>query len=312
MLHYSFGQKKLICTDPEKLAFLKGGYRKRRYMDKASDTALISRLEGLVITLAYMSFRGDISLKIESGKEALALVDLLEELEIRRIDYTMHLNSVLLRFDNHRPYENVLQIEEMLRSFDGKKCLFKFTRKSFIESWENGLVRFKLASGYNDAGYNIAIRDDELNLEQQLPNLRLILKDGTQVPIENEAIKRSAHSDYYVSCFSTAIDPKLFMMFEADICFIVMNGEEFVEEVIKSYKKQYVGSNIIFDNVDYLDSYRELRANKPVEFLKEFEFSYEKELRFVAFDDFNNTKEIRNIEIDMSKIDYDIVEKKDS
>jgi hypothetical protein len=45
-----------------------------------------------------------------------------------------------------------------------------------------------------------------------------------------------------------------------------------------------------------------------MEFLKTVNFSYENEFRFVAFEWVDKKEEIRKINIDMKKINYDIVE----
>lgn len=254
-----------------------------------------------------LRFNGEMELNIKNGKEALSLIDLFEEFNLRGIEYTSLLESSLRRFDGHAQYMNASGIEDQLRVCAGKQCLFKFTKRKHLDSLKRGEVRFKLASAYNDAGFNIAIRDDELNVEHQLLNSRIVLEDGLEVPINDDLIRRSAFGDYYVACFSAAIDPKLFLMFDADVCFIIRNGEEFSKEVIKNYRAQYEHEKILFGGVGYIDPYREIKSEKPIEFLKIFDFSYESEFRFVAFDEVGNKEKVRKISIDINKIDYDIV-----
>ena len=283
-------------------------YRKQRYLAKAPNEALFVRLQGLIINLVDLDFHGKIKLEVKNGKIALSFVDLLEEFRLRNIAYENSLNSVVAKFKNHAPYRNIAMLAEQLRSCSGTPCLFKFTKKKYLDSLKRGEVRMTLASEYKKAGYNIAIHDDELNIQYQLPNLRLKLEDGTEVPVRDNSIERGAYDDYYVSCFSATFNPKLFIMFEDDACFIIKNGDTFSKEVIKRYREQYPNDLICFDKVSYLDPYRETKSKTPIEFIKTFDYSYEEEFRFVAFGRYPVKEKVQKICINVDKIDCQIVE----
>jgi hypothetical protein len=308
MLHYDFQREGLVCTDAEMLSFLNDVYREQRYLGRVSNRSLFARLKGMVINLTELHFNGEKRLNVKNGPLAFALIDVFEELDLRGINYAEPLRAALSRFDKHLPHSNYSALAHRLEDLAGKQCLFRFTDKKHIESLKRGEVRFRLASSYNKAGFNIAIRDDELNIAHQILNSRIVLQNGVEVPVRGDLITRSAFGDYYVGCLSSAIDPKLFIMFGVDTCFIIKNGDVFSKEVMDCYRNQYPDDTVLFGPVEYIDPYRRLRSNKPIEFTKTVEFSYEREFRFVAFGSMSETEEVRKICMDMKNIDYEIVE----
>lgn len=309
MLHYDFQQNKLICTDTEMLSFLYKIYREQRYLAKTSDEKLSERLEHLLINLIELDFNGGKRLNINNGKLASALIDVLEEFNIRDISYKALLNSTLDRFENHTKIKNYSRIAKQLMDCAGKKCLFKFIKTNYLDSLTKGEIRLKLASAYKEDGFNIAIRDDELNITHQLLNARMITENGSEIPVKDGLIKRSAFGDYYIGCFSATIDPKLFIMFDADACLIIKNGDILSREVMNIYRDHYKNGSISFGQVEYIDPYRYMKSKRKIEFVKTVNFEYENEFRFVAFDWIDKKEKVRKIHIDMKKIDYDIIEK---
>jgi len=210
MLHYDFIKKKIICTDTKMLGFLNEIYREHPYLTKTSNGTLSKRLEHLIINLIKLDFYGGKSLILNQGETAIAFIDVLEEFNLRNIDYSPLIDAVLLRFEKHSEFINCLSIVNKLKDCEGNKCLFKYTYKKYLKSLVEGEVRLKLASSYNDDSLNIALRDDELNIIHQLINSRIIMNNGLEIPIKEDIIKRSAYSDYYIGCFSVSVDPKIF------------------------------------------------------------------------------------------------------
>jgi hypothetical protein len=309
LFYCDFKDNKLICTDSEMLSFLHEVYNGQRYLIKISNDSLLKRLKHLIINLVELDFYGDKSFIINQGETAIALIDVFGEFNLRKVDYTPLVQKVLSLFEEHKRFKNYQVIVNKIKDCAGKKCLFKFTKKEYLDSLIRGEIRLKLASLYNDDGFNIAIRDDELTIVHQLLNSRIITKDGVEIPIKDDIIRSSTSGDYYVGCFSINIDPKLFLMFEADACLIIKNGDIFSQEVINRYQDNYKDSTILFGPVEYIDPYRRLKLKKIIEFVKIIDFKYENEFRFVAFDfPWIKKEEVRIITIDMKNIDYDIIE----
>jgi len=308
MLHYDFQEKKLICTDTELLSFAYEVYRGQRYLIKVSNEKLFERLEHLLINLIELDFNGGKKLNIKNGKLSSAIIDVFEEFNLRQIDYTPSVESMLHRFKDHTEIRDYLKIASQLIDCNGKKCLFKFTEKKYLNSLIGGEIRLRLASKFNENNDNIAIGDDELNIDFQLLNSRIIAEDGSEIPIKDDLITQSASMDYYISCFSLNINPKLFIIFKADACLIIKNGDVFVQEVKDKYQNYYKNGPILFGRVEYIDPYRRIKSKNRMEFLKSINFEYQNEIRFVAYEYVEKKAEIRKINIDMRKIDYEIVE----
>ena len=85
-MHYDFIKNKLICTDSEMLSFLNETYREKRYLIKISDKILSERLERLIINLIELDFYGGKRLIIKKGEIASALIEVLEEFNLRNIN----------------------------------------------------------------------------------------------------------------------------------------------------------------------------------------------------------------------------------
>lgn len=307
LLYLNFAEMTLVCADEEMYSFLREQYESQRYLSQVTESSLLKRLDGLVTNLMTLSLTRAPVLLVKSGKQEVAFIDLLTELSLRGINIMPHLEKSVRRFEDYKGIANTVDLFGKSRALAGEKCLFKFTKLEFVDDLRHGRIRFTLASSYKRSGYNVAIRDDELNIQQQLLNLKVTLADGSEAPVRNGVFDRNACGDYYVSCFSVAIDLKLFHLFDADACFIVRDGDRFVQEVQSAYREQYEDSRILFGSVDYVDPYRELKTYKSIQFLKTDDFAYEKEFRFVAFDGNPQKEDVRPLSIDMSKIRWDLV-----
>ena len=183
------------------LSFLYEIYREQRYLAKISNEELCTRLEYLIINLIELDFNGAKIFYIKHGKLESAFISVLEEHNLRDINYTTLIKSALLRFENHVKFENYPERARQIRGLNGNKCLFKFTKKKYMESLIKGEIRLKLASAYKADGLNIAIHDDELNIIHRLLNARMITKNGIEIPVKDDLIKKSAFGDYYMAVF---------------------------------------------------------------------------------------------------------------
>lgn len=307
MLTYDFAQQSFMCTDSEMRDFLGEVYRSQRHLEKAPVDALLHRLDGLVTNLIDVRWDGELSLIIKNGKIALSLVDLLEEFNIRGIDSAGPLQSCLERFEKHRERRISGELASRCRATCGCDCLVKYTKREYLGGLQDGITRLRLASSYRNEGYSIAICDDELAIDFYLLNGRIISRNGASAPIINDKVTRKAAGDYYVSCFSDSIEPKLFFMFEADACFVINDRARFVRRICEQYRAQYAAQTIAFGSVTYVDPYREFRVRRPMEFSKAWEFSYEREMRFVAFGQLGDMTEVREVRIALSADEYQVL-----
>jgi len=99
------------------------------------------------------------------------------------------------------------------------------------------------------------------------------------------------------------------MLFEADACLVIKNGESFVRTVIDRYQSLYLCSHISFDRVKHIDSMSQLRGRKPITFREIRDFSYEKAYRFVSFEggEQENPYSQRTIQVNPNDLKYDII-----
>jgi hypothetical protein len=76
--------------------------------------------------------------------------------------------------------------------------------------------------------------------------------------------------------------------------------------VIERHEEKFPQFCILFGAVDYIDRYRQLKPKRPIEFRKSWDYSYEKEFRFVSFSesDTENLEPLRTVNIDETKLEY--------
>ena len=310
MLSFDWERAAIISHDPEMVSFLSDIYREKRYLETIPNVDLEARLHSLTANIVIIDNLGIPSLHISNGEEGIAFIDLLEELKIRKADTDQLLRESLNRFTGLFQEHEITRIQQKLAGLVGKKCLFKFTEAKYVDDILKGVVRFKTASSYNDEGHNISIRDDELNIKHILCGLQVETRDGVSIPVKNNRITRSAAGDYYVSCFSGVFDLKLFALFDKyDCCVVISNAEIFVDSIIRRYKAMHPEYCIEFSYVEYVDPYRQLSSNRPIEFSKLCNFSYEKEYRFVSFPRKlqEDLEKLQILNIDPAEIEFHLI-----
>ena len=288
------------------VSFLSNIYRETRYLESATEADLAARLDGLIANLVAFDSRGEPQFQLKNGREAIAFVELLEELNLRSSSIEPLLQSRLQKFTGLFNEHGIVRIESQLERFRGKECLFKFTKSEYVDEILNGEVRFRTASSYNNPNLSIAIRDDELKIEHNLPGLRMTTKDGKAIPIKDNRITAKGAGDYYVSCFSSDFRLQFFPLFDCDSCILIGNPKKFVDEVLEQHDKTFPKFFVSFGVVDYIDRYRQFKSQRPIEFRKSWDYSYEKEFRFVSYSEkvYENLEPIRKVKIDTTELEY--------
>ncbi len=309
MLHFDWDKHSLETADEKMRSFIAEIYRSQRYLQTASDTALLFRLDGLIANIAMLDFYGVPNLILDNQKGTINLVELLEEFRLRGIQPEANIKTSVGRFLDGRKITDVEKVIATLKRFEGTQCLFKFTKQFHVDSILRGEIRFITASSCNADGLNSAIRDDESTIEHNLLNLRMVTASGTAIPVKGNKITRRAHSDYYVSCFSVCCDPKMFTLFEYDACVVIKSVDRFVKAIIDRYHSLYPTFHIEFGQVEYIDPFKQLKTTRPLEFCKTSGFAYQKEFRFVSFSrlehEYQDVPQV--ISIDPSHLDCEVI-----
>lgn len=282
VLRYDWDRQLLEVTDEEMCDFLKRIYFETRYLEEASDDALSRRLHGLIAHIVEIYADGEPSFETPNSEEGIAFIELLAELEIRKWNVTEYIKKELQRYRCAIEPSCIPAISATLAKLKGKKCLFKFTQSEYVQSIVSGEVRFRSAEYYNRDGFNVAIRDDELNIAHQVKGLTIRLPDGSSAPVIGNKISAHAAGDFYVSCYSVGFALKLFPALGYDSCVVITNGERFVERVKKELLKSLPEYQALFGPVEYIDIHRRFVSKKPIEFRKPSSYKFEKEWRFAV------------------------------
>lgn len=307
MLTFDRNTEAIQIHDQEMFSFLTDLYRETNRLSGLPNEKLDERLNGILGELIKINAEGEPFLNVKNKQHSFDLVELIAEYNDRNIDINQLIKNVFEKFNKvYLSKTDIQQIEEKLANFDGKKCLFKFTDSKHVANILDGEVRFCSASSYKKKGYNISIRDDELNIWYKLRNLRIVNGKGDSMPVINDQIEAHAFSDYWISCFSKNFAYKLFALFEYDSCVIISNAEEFIRIVKKQFNKDFSSSSIISNCVEYQDTTRRLKSKHPIELRKPSYYSFEEEYRFVAYPNNNDAvvTPVETIKIDPSTFEY--------
>lgn len=179
------------------------------------------------------------------------------------------------------PYLNDESVISRLVQYEGKPVLFKYTPRRHLDAFLKGSVRLKAASSYNDSSLSSAIRDDELQIPLQIRGLTIKTQTGEQIPVIGNRLVTSAARDYYISCFSTIFEPKLFTAF-GDACIAILNPDQFLASVRKAHDALLPHFLMAARQVEYIDRFRKLLHKQPIEFRKLSDFAYEYEYRIAS------------------------------
>jgi len=174
----------------------------------------------------------------------------------------------------------------------GHQYVVKLGKSKDLEpALKEGRWRISPASTYAaaDPSLSVAQRDTELEMNVYLPKSRLKFWDGKTGKFKGEGetvgniTRTSRASDYYVSCLTKQLDPRLFDDFQADCCIIVHDPTEFARRMFVAAKKLLPSWHGIFRDVRYVDPYLP-PPDDPQDFSvfcsKDFRFWYQKEVRF--------------------------------
>ena len=89
-----------------------------------------------------------------------------------------------------------------------------------------------------------------------------------------------ADSDYYIACFSSSYEYRLYDDFDADGCLIIKDVPRFTTNLKSRVEEVLPGWKLRFNGVDYRDPYHP-SPKINIFFCKHFRYAYQKEFRFV-------------------------------
>lgn len=181
----------------------------------------------------------------------------------------------------------------------GARILVRISQKRWLlDTLREGVLRFAPATSYDDASLNAARADDELGKAYSRPGQHLTVTtlDGKAIPALGDAVfttrrqvERGDGFDpvpYWLSCFSTELDPRLFDEFpgedpDEDGCLVIFDLEKFMRRALPALMRSApLTAKTLLQN-NYFDPYHPPSDGlDPIE-AKAMAYAYQREMRFV-------------------------------
>lgn len=218
------------------LLFLGLIYRQTRYLEDVPDEAIKFRFHGLVADIVLIQADGKPFFTVPNSEQGIAFIDFLTELKMRGQCIRALIREELERYVNVIAPSRISTISKQLAKLKGRKCLFKFTQSCYAKPITDGQLRLKSAESYNRDGFNIAIRDDELSIQHQIKDVRVIMPDGSSAPIIGNKIATHAAGDYYVSCFSANFSLKFLCFLNVIVASLLLMPTNMLARLKKNAK----------------------------------------------------------------------------
>ena len=173
-------------------------------------------------------------------------------------------------------------------------CIFRYGERRWMKKlYEDGEIQISPASSYNDRDFNAAIFDDE----QRIDVSALIERGGIRIvsgapPIRRSTLRLKSEGDFWVSCFSTIFDERLFAEMEYDACIVVEDKDSFCQRLSDAARthSSLAECHFGYGNALYLDPLGAYEGGERddslgdislVESSKYYGYAYQKEYRFV-------------------------------
>jgi len=180
--------------------------------------------------------------------------------------------------------------------------LYKFGKQQHIEEMlKFGRMRIAAASSFDDPSLNLAVRDKELEVSfiDSSENILIQVVDEQTLevkrdiaPIGDIQLTLESPSDYYVMCFASIFESRLFDEFGADACLIIRDPLRFVTRIFKEIQAREPKWTGRATFVTYYNPQSPEVLPKSVFFYKDNSYKYQQEYRIV----FRPSMSVRTLE----------------
>jgi hypothetical protein len=270
------------------------GYRLRRYLQHADHDELTRRLDDIFVNVIRFTDSGVavVPAPLELNPYSEMLVHVIEELRLRGWpDEGFAVKH--LHFDNAK-YPSVTAASTLWnkRALPSSAYLLKYGSVRHLRALLTvGALRVAPASYYRDPSLNHAVRDSELEFRYEScsakvrrpPNNDRTIPSSQWVEmpvIGNVRFTESLEHDYYMSCFSSRYENRLFDDFEANACLVIKDIRRFGESLRARMQEVLPSWTFMCRSVEYRDSYRMGTRGVNIVFTKHFRYAYQAEFRF--------------------------------
>jgi hypothetical protein len=268
-------------------------YRQRRYLEHASEKELRQRLDDLMDNMCDFTAAGKLSFNDprEEGEWVEYFTHLLEEYAIRGQDIAPD-----MIWEGHFDPRRYVSLEKASEVWKGHELplgsyILKFSKLKYLRPLLNvGNIRIAPASFYQDPSLNFSIRDSELEFTQQLYGAKVHAPPNRDYSIPKEQwiempvignVRETVESqtDYYISCFSSSYEYRLYDDFEANACLLIKDIARFARSIKACMEEFLPRWRFSYGAVNYRDPYHPI-SNINIYLCKHFRYAYQREFRF--------------------------------
>jgi len=178
----------------------------------------------------------------------------------------------------------------------GERILARISRTAWLlDTLHQGTIRFAPASSYHDTSLSAARTDDEMSKSYNRPGQQVtVTGPGGPIPVLGDMIFSSRREierggtfkpvPYWLSCFSTELDPRLFCEFPSvdpteDGCLVIFDVDAFLRRALPALGPFAAAKRLIQNN--YFDPYHPPPAGVNAIEAKAVGYAYQREARFV-------------------------------
>lgn len=181
----------------------------------------------------------------------------------------------------------------------GTRILTRISKKAWLlDTLTKGVLRFAPAASYDDAALNVARADDEMGKSYKRPgdHITIAMEDGKAIPVLGDAvftmrrqIERGADLEptpYWLTSFSTELDPRLFADFasdepDEDACLVIFDFDRFVLQALPALNAAAPLAVKSLVQNDYFDPYHPPQGPLSAITHKDMRYASQREARFV-------------------------------
>lgn len=269
-------------------------YRQRRYLEHTTSKELRQRLGELMDKMYEFTADGKLAVKnpSEEGEWIEYFTHLLEEFALRGEEIAPDMLG-----DGHFDPRRYVSLKRAIVVWKGNELplgsyLLKFSKLKYLRPFLNvGNLRILPASFYQDPSLNFSIRDSELKFTQELYGAKVHFPSNRDYSIPKEQwiempiignVKATVESprDYYISCFSSSYEYRLYDDFEADACLVIKDIVRFAKSLKVRMEEFLPGWKFSCGGVNYQDPYHSV-PKLNIFFCKHFRYANQREFRFV-------------------------------
>jgi len=269
-------------------------YRSNRYCRTLAQIELNQRIRDIFLSMLRLTPEAKVGLPPMDARGIRSMelwTHVLEEMVLRFGPYPAGFGREILHIEPFPDFVGTLagRAAALLNHLPKTGVLIKFGRPEHMRAlYERGAIRVQSASFFRRPSHNGAIRDDELALQVSLSLNReqvvRIVSNPQDVPptitTHRMDIRYESRTDYWLYCVTTAVEPRLFVDFEAEACVVIKDPARF-RASLNSAVGLVLGRTIGRDGrVAYIDPLLPTSAVIDVPMSKHFRYAYQDEYRF--------------------------------